>query len=168
MSFISYVNPVVWQSTVFSINISFLLLSNIFNIYFSQVPVDRQDKDVCKESWQPRSDFQNQAQHSWNLYTTNGLLLIPSAIKYKCVVVFATHLMPFYPIPLQRRHNGTSAYFLIALTLLICINEKPFTFFLLKTQVSLPMLKETNKRNLHVSHILLGISHLQLFPFQDV
>ena len=75
--------------------------------------------------------------------------------------------MPFYAVPLEA-HNETSVHFPTALTLLIYTNEKPFSFSLAKTQVSLPVLEEINKRNLHASHTLLGISHLQLFPFQQV
>ena len=99
--FFSYVNPVVWQSTVFSINVSLLLLRNISN-YFSKVPAEMTKMfkwrvDKIGLIFKTKSNILDTFTQLMDCYQYQG------TTKYKYVVVFATQFMPFYAIPLEVR-----------------------------------------------------------------
>ena len=101
MSSFSYVNPVVWQSTVFSINVSFLLLRNISN-YFSQVPAEMTKMfkwrvDNIGLIFKIKPNILETFTQLMDCYQYQG------TTKYKYVAVFATQFMPFYAIPLEVR-----------------------------------------------------------------
>ena len=101
MSSFSYVNPVVWQSTVFSINVSFLLLRNISN-YFSQVPVEMTKMfkwrvDNIGLIFKIKPNILETFTQLMDCYQYQG------TTKYKYMAVFATQFMPFYAIPLEVR-----------------------------------------------------------------